>query len=269
MPNFLYSWRKDLYSSEIDSWFENVDIAPVIQNEAYSLQAASKSGLLPINGIEEHPRTVKNIVYQSESESEQSSIFDSNIDITVNTEPTPQRFNSSTPVHQNTTLSLSPYDRHPLSPLPWNHNFMRPRMMSDSVLPHVAPVPPKNIAQSSIPCVWSYSTQPSCGIAPHYSSNFFYRLRQRKQSTKKSGGNKIGTKAYLSQHHFPPSRLFYHSLPQSHEQMVKRKESKMEEFGRRHSLYDQFVLHRDPKLDRKIPTRRAMNKLQSLLLSIH
>ena len=247
-----------MYSSEIESWFEKVDVAPVVQNEAYSLEAASKKGLLPVKGIEEHPRTVENVVYQSESESEQSSVFDSSMDITINTEPTPHRV-KSTPVHQNTAHTLLPHNRQPLSPLYWNHphdDLIRLRMMSDSMLPRVVPAPPKNIAQSSMPCVWSYSTQPNSGIAPHFSSNFFHRLRLRRHSNKKTGGSKHGADMY-------PPRKKFPSLPQPQEQL---KESNLEEeFGRRHSLYDQFVLHRDPRLDeKKIPVRRASMKVQGL-----
>ena len=237
-----------MYSSEIESWFVNTDISP---NEAYSLDA-SKSGLLPTKGIEEHPRTVENIVYKSESESDHSSVFESNKDDTIHTEPLPHHLNSSTPVQQN---GMSPYDLQPLSPLSWNHphdNFMRLRMMSDSLLPRVAPVPPKNIAHSSVPCVWSYTSQPGCGIAPHYTSNFFKRLRHRKQSKKRTGSSH--NKAL----HPHPHSNHYHSQPQSQEQTMKRMESKLDEHH--HSLYNQFVLLRDPKLE--IPTRRALKKIQ-------
>lgn len=252
-----------MYSSEMESWFEEVDVAPVDRNEIHMLEAASKIGLLPVKVLEEHPRTVENVVYQSESESEPSSVFDSNMDITVHTEPSPHHA-ESTPTHHH---NPHPYHRHSLTPQPWNHShngFMRMRMASDTMVPRVVPAPPKNIAQSSMPCVLSYGSQPTNGIAPHYTSSFFHRLKLKKQSNRK----KSGSSRDRVQHHrngFSGPNLIH-----LEEQANKKNENNLEEeLGQRHLLYDQFLLHRDPRLDeRQVPVRRASRKLQGLSVII-
>lgn len=67
-------WRKDIYSEEEESWFVLDDIAPIVRNEAYQLQDeslhASKSGMLPTRILDERPRTVDNILYESENEAD-------------------------------------------------------------------------------------------------------------------------------------------------------------------------------------------------------
>ena len=71
-------WRKSIHAAETDSWFELVNIAPVIRNEAYLTHnnddelEAGRSGLFQNNMIEPHPRTVQNTLYKSDDEFEDS-----------------------------------------------------------------------------------------------------------------------------------------------------------------------------------------------------
>lgn len=237
-------------------WFEKENIAPVIRNEAYELQTeslqASRSGLLPVKAIDEHPRTVKNVVYQSEAESESSSAHDYSNSITIQTEPAMYQQITINP-HSIMHSSLPYTDDSP------QHLFQE--KSPPQLFPRVVPKPPKNMAQSSMPCVWSYSTQFTCGIAPHYTSNFFLRLRQRqqiKQTVTDHSTNHRHSRNRKNSKPFYPSKLKFQSHSQT-QTMNKSKNVADEEIGRRHSLYDQFVLHRDPRLQewtKKKPARR-------------
>lgn len=60
-----------MHSVGTETWFEITDIAPVIDNEMHTeynadLLTAGKSGLLPNDTIEPHPRQIDNILYQSD-----------------------------------------------------------------------------------------------------------------------------------------------------------------------------------------------------------
>lgn len=257
---YYYSWRKNVHSLETETWFAEENMAPVIQNilRKESLQA-SKSGLFPVKAIEEHQRTIKNVMYQSDSGSEAESAHEYSNNITTNTEsnvPYPQQ---STPAHVSIPLSDNV---PPQSWEPPQHGFAAdPIMPPPSLFSRIAPKPPKNIAQSSLPCVWSYNTECTAGIAPHYTSNFFHRLRERKeikqaQSSKKGRIRNNGLASYQSS-------LKYQS--QSQQQTMKRSKDNDEELGRRHSHYDQFVLNKHQplqKLSQTRPVRRAQSKLQ-------
>lgn len=243
MKYYYDSWRKNVYSSEIETWFEKENIALVIRNELYEMQSnslkASRSGLLPVKGIEEHPRTVDNIVYKSDTDSDESSVHDY-----IPKQSTPVHMN-----HHNMTHSPSPNVNNSLSPS-WNQPqeyLVKPSMMPQLSHPRVAPLPSKNIAQSSMPCVWSYSTQFTIGIAPHHSSNFFHQLRQKNQTKTWRDEDQVLPHSNLRNHRFPfassGSDMKYQSRSQT--QTIKRDDT---ELGRRHSLYDQFVLNKDPRL---------------------
>lgn len=257
-----YSWRKDVYSLENETWFQKENIAPVLLNVLRddSLQA-SKSGLLPVKGIEEHPRTVKNVVYKSDSEAE-DSVLDYSNDFAMNIVP---HQNQSTPIHMNQNSKLQSFTPHtddfspPQSWEPPPRGFGPAPIMPPSLFSHIAPKPQKNIARSSIPCVWSYSSESTNGIAPHYTSNFFHQLREKK-GIKQSRSHKKGRIIPTSHQ----SSLKYQS--QSQKQTMKRNgKDADEELGRRHSLYDQFVLNKNQRLQELTqirPTRRAQIKPQ-------
>ena len=62
-----------MHAAEAQNWFEIVDVAPVIRDETYLEQskeelAASKSGLLPNDAVEPHPRTMENALFDPNNE---------------------------------------------------------------------------------------------------------------------------------------------------------------------------------------------------------
>lgn len=222
-----------MHSLENETWFEKSNIAPV--DEAYKLPndalQASKSGLLPVKGIEEHSRTIKNVLYQSDTESDGSLVHDYTNDMTSHREPAVHR--PRQPIYTNENSMLQP-SQTPTDNFSLQHNDF------PALLP---PMPPKRIAQSSMPCVWSYGIECSNGIAPHHSSNFFHRLRQRRHIL--TDYNSIH-----SQRSAPhPSNFTYQS--QSQNQITKRHDND----HRRHSLYNQFMLRKDQRLQEHAATR--------------
>lgn len=245
---------------ENETWFAEENMAPVTQNilRRESLKA-SKSGLFPVKGIEEHQRTVKNVIYQSDSGSEEGSAHDYSNDITTNTESNVPYPHQSTPVHVNQYSTVTPDYVPPQSWESPQHGFAAAPIMPPSLFSRIAPKPPKNIAQSSLPCVWSYTTERAAGIAPHYTSNFFHRLRERKELKQAQSGKKGRLHGNA-----PASSLKYQSQSQQ-QTMMKRSKDTDDELGRRHSLYDQFVLNKHrplQELSQKRPVRRAQTKLQ-------
>jgi hypothetical protein len=190
----------------------------------------------------------------SESEVEVTQDYDKDDIVTINTHP-----QQSTPVKHRMPRSSTPHTEEYVSPKsfePLQHRFGAAPIMPSS-LSRVAPKLQKNIAQSSLPCVWSYSNECAPGIAPHYTSSFFLRLRERKelQSRRKRGLHYNALGSYQSSLKFQS---------QSEHPTIKR-ESKEDEQGRRHSLYNQFVLNKHRPLQdtsQTRPSRRAQAKIQ-------
>lgn len=150
--------------------------------------------------IEPRPRTVENFLYESDSESEENML---------------QKVHGSMTKHQQLRIPQSPtYESidtgdvldapgHPLPELP-SPPFNYDHMMGPTGMMHPIYTPfglkwrgrhpssqsfqirkpnlhPKalrrNLEQTSVPCVWSYSRQAN-GIPPHRSSKFFQRLQK-------------------------------------------------------------------------------------------
>lgn len=153
-----FSWRQNIHAAENETWFERENIAPIIRNEVYRKRSesvqASQSGLLPVKVLEPQSRTVKNIIYESDEES--------NHEDKKLTSPQDYPFHSHniTPVLPETPPLWAPFHVAPL-------NFV----------PQLNSVPPKNMSHASIPCVWSYGFRSNEGIAPHSTSSFFHERR--------------------------------------------------------------------------------------------
>ena len=243
-----------MFSSENEVWFERENIDPKnnSRNEINDLQIehlqASKSGLLPVKAIEQQYRTVQNVVYQSDSESEEDSLVHQQKIYTektaVNRIPVYADQNGQ-PHHPNHGDMLVPHTAGFFTPRqtwqPHEHNFVT----QPALLQHMPQKSLNSISQSVMPCAWSYAADRIGGIAPHYSSSFFHRLRLMK--------NKDLYSSSAQQQKYP-------SQSQSQQQTMKRSDKiPEEEFGRRHSMFDQFLLHKDHKLQ-KLPHRRAQTQ---------
>ena len=208
-------WRQNALSEENETWFEVEDLAPVIHNEAYlatneDLLAAGKSGLLQNDMIEPRPRTIENLLYESDPESGDSEENDSPMPHKVYGYGSMAKHQQSRQLQQHipqspTYESIATRDGvdapgHPLPELPpqlpFNHHHAgmmhpmytpfglkwRDRHPSSQSFPNPKPnLHPKglrrNLEQASVPCVWSYSRQAN-GIPPHRSSKFFQRLQR-------------------------------------------------------------------------------------------
>ena len=214
-------------SEENLTWFELLHVAPVIHNELYEqhnrdLLEAGKSGLLHNDAIEPRPRTIDNMLYESESDQEEellsqlaaskSSLAHKHTQKATQLDP-PQKTQAveekSTEVVPP-TLPLPSFPFHPapmfmpMSPmmhplgkmyLPMNqHDYtmkMSPTFMSapgsfTSTLPHPRSHKTPGLHQSSVPCIISL-TKPTNGIPPHPSSHFFKSLRNAKLGKRKLG----------------------------------------------------------------------------------
>ena len=236
-----------MHSLENETWFEKSNIAPV--DEAYKLNLpkdelhASKSGLLPVKGIEEHSRTINNVLYQSDTESEEYE-HDYTDNMASHRDPAVIQGNRYAPMYTNDSSMLQPP----------TDNFTQNRHNDFPAMP--PPMPPKRIAQSSMPCVWSYTSECFNGIAPHHSSNFFHRLRQREHVL-------TGYSSNHSQHSAPHPSNF---TSQSQNQITKGHGKKQQQ-SRRHSLYNQFMLRKDTRLQEPAAaktSRRAQLTQQSI-----
>lgn len=232
----------------------------MLQSDHDSLRA-SRSGLLPVRGIEEHPRSVKNVVYKSDE-------YTDNNDVAISHRPNVPHPSQSTPNHANQNNTFTPHTDDFLPRQSWEvsqQGFEVP----PPFFSRVAPKPLKNIAQSSMPCVWSYSIECPSGIAPHYTSNFFHGLRERKElkPRRTSRKGRIRNNGFTSHQ----SSLKYQS--QSQQQTMNRSNKNNDEvLGRRHSLYDQFVLHKDQRLQgltQTRPIRRAQIKQEGIISILH
>ena len=65
-------------AGEAQNWFEIIDVAPVIQDEISLEQelVASKSGLLPNDAVEPHPRTMENALFDPNNDEEEERDMD-------------------------------------------------------------------------------------------------------------------------------------------------------------------------------------------------
>ena len=98
----------------MQSWFEIIDVAPVIRNEAFLEQddedlVASKSGLLQNNAVEPYPRTMNNALYDSDSNEEGG---EEDTDVDQYSPPPPTHHNNcllyTSPSPRDATLSRMP-----------------------------------------------------------------------------------------------------------------------------------------------------------------
>lgn len=223
---FVFSWRKSGLSQENLTWFELPHIAPVIHNEVYEehnrdLLEAGKSGLLHNNAIEPRPRTMDNMLYQSESDEEEDGL--------VMKRASPARYEEEHPT-TNAVVDDPKKDEEkspdimPLPPpppsfpcpifmpipplmlsaaahpypymcLPVNQNNyvkMAPSFMSvhsfQSTLPHPRTLKKPGLSHSSMPCIVS-CIKSTNGIPPHPSSKFFQNLRNVKFGKQKLSSN--------------------------------------------------------------------------------
>ena len=211
----MYSWRKSGLSEENLTWFELSHVAPVIHNELYKehnrdILEAGKSGLLHNDAIEPRPRTIENMLYESDSDREEelltqlaaskSSLEHKHsakdisegaqlVDKKNSTEAIPLPAAPApfpSPVFMPIPPMMHPYGN---MYLPLNHhNYMK---MSSSftsppggALPHPRSVKKPGLFQTSVPCVMSL-TKPTNGIPPHPSSHFFKSLRNVEITKKK------------------------------------------------------------------------------------
>ena len=211
-----FRWRHKALSDENETWFEAKDLAPVIENEAYTasnedLLSAGRSGLIQNDMIEPRPRTVENVLYESGSEqgeaendfAELQRPHDSRRHA-VQHQQSPQHIKASPTYESIPIANVIDAPGHPLpeppsqSPISYHHMAARPSGMlhpmytpfgrmwrnhNHSFNSALSPHPlhriglRKNLEQVSVPCVWSYSNQ-SNGIPPHRSSKFFKRLQR-------------------------------------------------------------------------------------------
>ncbi len=242
--NLSYSWRKDIYSAENETWFEKSNIAPIIRSEAYhsnrDILQAGKSGILPAKIIDQQPRTVNNILYDSHSESEESEF--TNFFGTMRTEPIISLQNTSTPKHVEAPPSLPEYYGSNIYAPSWRQNHGHFTNVPPFP-PSITSLPPKNFRQSSVPCLNSYRSQCVAGIAPHYSSNFFHGLQKinRSNESKRNERRKRSLQSTDKRSKVAPfHQLLKHY--QSRDTMSSAKKGKI------HSLYDQFVLQKDSRM---------------------
>lgn len=240
-------------------------MAPIIRNDAYmqaDMLQASRSGMLPAKAIEQTPRTVENAVYESGTESYTDIQEDS-----MNIESAMQSPQEQYPIHQGYTNQPAPLNSQDnVSFLqPWIH-FQDRSEYNPSMIPQFLPQLPskvcKNMTQSSIPCMWSYNHPATRGIAPHYASNFFIRVKQ------------LDTSPYGYSRGLGFSSLTVPPHPGVRSQIHTSKSKKNSSHeGRRHSLYDQFILHEDPKLEGGVRAnarkKEANSKLPSSLKGMY
>ena len=174
-------------------WFELENISPIIRNEAYceeDILQASINGMLPTRMLDEHPRTVENVLYQSGNESDEPHMADMKWD------------SHSTETESNVESSLLPTEpEDPLYQPLWKQSYgpvFFPQIAVNKAI--------NNISQTSIPCSWSYKNRIpkfSGGIAPHYASSFFRNFRIKKDMNKScllSGSTKLEEKLQQEMH---------------------------------------------------------------------
>lgn len=126
----MCSWRKSVRAEEAQNWFEIADVAPVIRDES-SLErdkeelAASKSGLLPNDGVEPHPRTMENALFDPNDGDEEDEERDTDItDHFFRARHSPKHHNVSTngfpmsPTYEDIDEEIRKASRSKSRPLP-------------------------------------------------------------------------------------------------------------------------------------------------------
>lgn len=169
----------------MQSWFEIIDVAPVIRNEAFLEQddedlVASKSGLLQNNAVEPYPRTMNNALYDSDSNEEGG---EEDTDVDQYSPPSPTHHNNKgrvplSPTYEDIDEELRraagkkgrPLPTPPLDLItdptsdPWLSEPSSPTLSSPPpplpmVYPHVAPYGPSS---------WGFGTD----MIPHHTHSF-------------------------------------------------------------------------------------------------
>ena len=247
-----YRWRKDIYSKENETWFELDDIAPIVRNEAYHLQdesiQASKSGMLPTRILDEQPRTVENVLYETDDELNHTAAD--------NSKSYESSDNESEDMNQGHLPTLPEEEFYP--PM-WEN--VHPQMMAPPIFPPMSIVNKvaNNISQASIPCSWSYNAaKPSEGISHHYASSFFMNLRARKVTTNHHFRSSPSRSVKSEEHRHARFRLPSVSVKSDKHQPLNRNSPKTsvientgsgKKTGRKHSLFNQFLLRRDSRME--------------------
>ena len=242
----------DIHSAEKESWFELENIAPIVRNEAYQLQdesiRASKSGLLPTRILDERPRTVENVLYESDEQNEEdgNKYFDSsdNEDQNLNEE------------HQHA------YPENGFHPPTWGSPHGMQQMIAPHFFPPPAPIVSKmksNLSQASVPCSWSYPKKTPGGVSHHYSSSFFMNLKARKIVRSPYLESTLPRSVRSEDYGRPrKSRLPSVSVKSEHHQPINRNTPKVSpeekidnnnKTGRRHTLFQQFLLRKDSRVE--------------------
>ena len=187
-------WKRSAMTDEEEGWFEMQDLAPIIYNEAFDLEMQvdkkvsshrinSHAELLQVDPINPQPRSVENVLYESESEkSENGSPHSHQKQFQMSLSPTyesvatqgyipspalppPNKFSNSYPV------------LGPNRPFVYNNKMKR----GPSVLTTRSSFYPYRYSTSSdmgpnimsLPHIFSAE---SGGIPPHPSSRFFKKL---------------------------------------------------------------------------------------------
>ena len=215
----MHSWRKSGLSEENVNWFELSHIAPVIHNELYNEHnkerlEAGKSGLLFNDAIEPRPRTMDNMLYESESDNDEELAKTKSSPSRSTTKHTAPKENFNKPTQDSEHVAAdsaafptppAPLPMFPFLPAPMfisyppmmhsygnmflprdqNHRMnMSPSFTSSpttlqSRLPHPHSLKRPGLSHTSVPCIMS-CTKSTNGIPPHPSSNFFRNLRNTK-----------------------------------------------------------------------------------------
>lgn len=228
----MHSWRKTGLSEENINWFELSHIAPVIHNELYKKHnrerlEAGKSGLLCNDAIEPRPRTIDNMLYESESDNDEEilkKVGKSKASPTRSTtkhtahnkdfkEPTKDGQKSVTADSASFPAPSAPLPMFPFLPSPMfisyppmmhsygnmflhsdqNHRMkMSPSFTSSPTtfqprLPHPHTLKRPGLSHTSVPCIMSCAKSTN-GIPPHPSSKFFQNLRNAKFGKKRRYG---------------------------------------------------------------------------------
>lgn len=240
------------------TWFELSHVAPVI-NEVYEdhnrdLLEAGKSGLLHNNAIEPRPRTIDNMLYQSESDEDEDNLVMNRASpagdgkkhpMTNDVADDPVKDEKSSDVLPLPPSSSFPFSPHPIfmpiPPLmpsavhPYPYMFlpidqthyakMAPSFMSvqsfQSTLPHPRTLKKPGLSHSSMPCIVS-CIKSTNGIPPHPSSKFFQNLRNVKLGKQNLSSNL--PKPKLTRLPKPPTAEHGPHVPAKHPEKVRTRQ---------------------------------------------
>lgn len=233
------------------------DIAPIVRNEAYHLHDesihASKSGMLPTRILDEHPRTVENVLYETDDELDNGEGEYSRKPESSESESEGEDVN-----HRDNLPTLPEEGFYP----PMWENF-HPQMMAQPIFPPMSMLNKvtNNLSQASIPCSWSYNrntAKSSEGVSHHYASSFFMNLRARKVPVNYQFQSSPSRSVKSEEYRHPRFRLPSVSVKSDKHEPLNRSSPKMsvvvktgneEKTGRKHSLFNQFLLRRDSRME--------------------